>query len=216
MTLTTPYYLAGLNDLTQAAWRCVHSNQYWTYQDGTDKTVVANFSDVTVLDDGTPLLRGTGMDEYGWWHGPLVIDLTKVRNMKAGIHTDGPAKKEWPEAAPFKVGLHFEWRRGLIRLTIPDDDARRLNEWKRKVWIEIVGMADGYTPAPKRGTWEHKALAYLHSVASHLTDKHPFIEGESFEGSKDEHRNNADYGLLVSTFGVVAGPNPTVGFHFSG
>ncbi len=192
----------------KSPWDLIHQNMYvsWT---GSDGPVTAHFDDRTERVNGD-LLVGTYVDSYGWWHKRVVLDFS---NLPADLRRVG--YKE-PEDAPFEVSMRFEWRRGCIRLVIPDDDVRRLVAWKRDHWTEIPGVADGYSAAPRRGSWEHRALSYLHSVQSHTTDSMPFIEGVGFGPSKDEHGNRADYGLLLSCSGISRDAQPNGRFYFSG
>lgn len=192
------------------AYSFIHPNLFWTFTTGYGE-VTARFKDVTTLGDGRELLSGVCVDEYGWWHRKVHLDLSNVQDLRR------VSGSPYPEPAPFAVSVTFEWRPGLIRLTVPDDVARRLDKWRKDHWTEIVGCADGYSATAKRGTWAHRALAYLHSVQSHTTDDMPFVEGVSFASTGDEHGNGKDYSLLVTTCGIHANTsNPTVGFHFRG
>lgn len=192
-------------------WSYVHMNAYWQVDTGYG-IVTANFTTVEERKDRT-LLRGVAADEFGWWHGPLTICLTPETILVRAT------RSVMADEAPFRVGVTFDRSRRFLRLTVPDDVARRLNEWKREHWTEFPGVADGSSSCTDKGSWEHKALAYLHAVQSQLADQHTFIEGEGFEGMKDMH-GNARPGasdILVSTGGVrVNLANPTIGFHFSG
>jgi hypothetical protein len=188
----------------------VHMNAYWTWTAATG-TVTGHFDTVTTLTDGCLILSGTCVDEYGWWHGPINLDFATVADLRRA-----PGYRE-PEPAPFPVTVNFEWRRGLIRLAIPDDACRRLRAWKVAHWTEIPGVADGYSADVKRGTWEHRAMSYLHSVQSHVTDSMPFIEGETLASTGDQHGNGKNYDLLLSTCGIASHPsNPSLGLHFRG
>lgn len=196
----------------------IHPNMVWSftmprgYYGTKPVDVVANFQLCTDLTDGKHLLIGRAIDEYGWWHGPVRVALESLPELERVGYGE-------PEPAPFPVTVGFDWRAGLVRLQIPDDVARRLRAWSRAHWHEYVGMGDGYSDSPKRGTWEHRTLAYLHSVQSHLTDDMPFIEGESMHTMRDAHGHlpAAGYDLLVTTCGVKARSGcPTSGFHFTG
>lgn len=170
---------------------------------------IAHFDTAVELTDGRVVVKGTVVDEYGWWHSGFTVEA----------HDFDKAGFDAPQEAPFPVGVNFEWRRGLIRLTIPDDAASRLRIWRNEHWHEFYGYNDGYTDTARRGTWEHKALAYLHSVQSHLTDNMPFIEGESFASMRNEHGHALPgaYDIFVSTSGVRANvAKPNCGFHFAG
>lgn len=198
----------------RSPWELVHMNAHWTYENEAGDEITANFDTVTPTNDGSTFVSGKAVDEYGWWHRRTVISLDTVKNLRRAV-----GYKE-PEPAPFRVGIGFEWRHSVIRLTIPDDDASRLRKWKADHWTEIPGVADGYSSCPRRGTWEHRALAYLHSMQSHLLDDpHPFIEGESFSSMKDHHGHARPeaWDVFVSTYGVCANvANATGGFHFQG
>lgn len=188
----------------------VHPALNWTWTDRQAGKVTAHFDTATKLTTGADLVTGTYVDEYGWWHARVSLNLT---DLPADLTRTGYNE---PEAAPFPVTMNFEWRRGLVRLGIPDDVCRRLDAWKRDHWTEIHGMADGYSSSPKRGTWEHRALSYLHSVQSHTTDRMPFIEGVGFAATKDANGNGADYGLMLSTCGISTDNMPNARFYFSG
>lgn len=182
-------------------------NAYYTTTVAGDE-IVANFDTVNETPRST-FLRGSAVDQYGWWHRELVIELEHVDGLER-FHGRIPE----PEPAPFTVNMSFDWRRGLIRLVVPDEVAARLKTWTREHWHEFVGMGDGYSDSPESGTWEHRALAYLHSIQSHLRDPYVFIEGESFiPDPQKQHRN---YDLFVTTSGVRHGRVPTAGFYFSG
>lgn len=188
----------------------IHMNLYWTWTHPQAGKVTAHFDSTTELDKGGPLVVGTYVDEYGWWHSRVILDMA---NLPTDLARTG--YKE-PEARPFPVTMDFEWRRGLVRLGIPDDVCRRLVTWKSDHWTELHGVADGYSSSPKRGTWEHRALSYLHSCQSHTTDRMPFIEGVGFAATKDEHGHGADYGLMLSTCGISSDNMPNARFYFSG
>ena len=185
----------------------VHMNAYYTTK-AFGQEIVVNFDTVNE-NPGSTFLRGSAVDRYGWWHREMVIDLQHVDGLERfrGRYPE-------PEPAPFTVDMRFEWRRSLVRLVVPDEVAADLKSWTREHWHEFVGMGDGYSDSPEVGTWEHRALAYLHSVQSHLRDPYVFIEGESFiPGPNTLHRN---YDLFVTTSGVRHGRVPTAGFYFSG
>lgn len=202
--------------IARSPWDIAHGAHTWRYDAHDGSEVTAHFGEVHGPEgrtDGATFLRGYAVDEYGWWHAPATIDPANVRNFHAANGYPNP------EPAPFAATPTFEWRRHLIRLVIPDDVARKLAEWKREHWIEIPGVAAGYTPPARRGTWAHRTMAFLHSIASHLTDTNPFVQGESFESMRDEHGHATAgaYDLFVSTYGVCADiSNPARGFHFQG
>lgn len=190
----------------------MHMNAHWAYTT-SHGGVVANFDGITTLTDGREILTGKAVDEYGWWHRKVTLDCMTVRNLHRA------AGYPEPEPAPFRVGIRFEWRHSCLRLVIPDDAARRLRDWKVSHWTEVSGYATGYTAAAKRGSWEHRALAYIHSVQSRTDDDMPFVEGESFESMRDEHGHATPgaYDLMPMTCGVSTNPcNPTTGFHITG
>lgn len=190
----------------------VHMNAHWAFTT-SGGPVIANFDTVTTLTDGTDLLSGKAVDEYGWWHRRVTLAATQVRDL---CRVSG--YKE-PEPAPFPVSVRFEWRHSCVRLVIPDDAARRLRDWKVANWTEVQGAATGYTANAKRGSWEHRALAYIHAVQSRTDDNMPFVEGESFDSMRDEHGRAlpAAYDLMPMTCGVSTHPcNPTAGFHITG
>lgn len=200
-----------------AAYDYAHCNLYWKYtapkgyySDGA-QTVIVNFTKVVELTDGQVVLEAKAIDDYGWWHTGLTVPFKHL----AGLERVG---YPLPADAPFPVGMRFEWRHGVIRLTVPDDIARRLKSWSQEHWHEVDGYATGYTDPARHGTWAHRALAYLHSVQSHTTCRYPFVEGESFASMKDQHGNAVAeaYELLVTTCGVTTAGMPTTGFHFSG
>jgi hypothetical protein len=193
--------------VARSPYEFVHMNAYHTATVAGNEVVV-NFDTVNETGD-TVFLRGSAVDEYGWWHRELVVDLHRVDGMERFR-----GRIPEPETAPFSVDMRFEWRRGLIRLVVPDEVAARLKTWTREHWHEFVGMGDGYSDSAEPGTWEHRALAYLHSIQSHLRDPYVFIEGESFIPNPEKlHRN---YELFVTTSGVRHGRVPTAGFYFSG
>lgn len=179
--------------------------------DSKPLTLTANFQSLQENGGGS-WLRGKAIDEYGWWHTGLTLATDRLADTefeRVGY--------QHPDPAPFPVGVGFDWRHGMLRLTVPDDVALRLKAWRDGHWHEIRGVGAGYSDDARRGSWAHRALAYLHSVQCHTTDDLPFIQGESMESQRNEHGHlgSEAYGLLVSTCGVRSS-FPTGGFHFEG
>ena len=173
----------------RSAWSMVHPNINWAFVvDGRD--VLANFDQATETN-----VIGSAVDCYGWWHRQMVLNLTHVTGL-VRFTGDVPT----PEPEPFRVGVRLDFRRDFIRLVVPDDVARRLSDWSEAHWHEYHGIAYGFSDTAEPGSWEHRAMAYLHSIQS-LTRSEvmTMIQGESY------------------TSGVKASnANPTTGFHFTG
>ena len=192
--------------LLRSGWDMTHPTTVWSFV-AHGHTVVANFDEVNESADRT-YLSGAAVDVYGWWHRRVVLDLSRVRGLCRHL---GPLPA--PEPEPFRVGVKFDAYRDSVRLTVPDDVARRLTAWRDGHWHEVPGVGDGWSDKAKPGTWEHRALAYVHAVQSRLHQTvSPFVEGESYSALSAGRWSDAS-ALFVSLSGVTAdGTNPTTGF----
>lgn len=162
---------------------------------GGEFSVVASFAT-----DEHGFLIGVAADEFGWTHSRLVLDMAKATEIEFTTKAPPTCKP-----GPFRVGVQFD-NLGRLRLTVPDDVAVRLSDWRDSVWTEH-GWNSGSSAPAGPGTWEHEALAYLHAIQCRFDGDYPFIEGESY--------SKGNQAPMVSHCGVQAS-RPNGGFHFTG